>query len=778
MKPMEVTAHPVILSARRARRISFSEHNAPSHNEIPSGFVQGRLRRFAPQNDVRGSYEHAVDLQPEQLPLERKGALRWVALIALLLLGWWLRLVWLEAVPPGWRDDELIETFALSGQVLEGHFPIYFLDASGHEPLFHYLRAGVLALLGTNVLSGHLLSASFGLLAIALTYALARRLFGTAVAAPAALALAVSFWSLMYSRIGLRQISLPPFVLLVLYLLWTPWGRRRPMLGWAIPLGLMLGVSLYTYTASRVLLPLVMLFGLYLALFHCQRWRDCWRGYALALGIAVVVALPLALAIQGGRDAAAAQGIGADARVVELARPVWALLDGDPCPLWETAVGTLGMFHATGDPEALYNIPGRPVFNLFGGALFWLGVLICLLRWREARRFLLLLWLGLGLLPAMLSVPAASLSHSLVVQPLAYLLPVLAVVDAGRWLAARWKGNAARRAAVLAGLLLGGFLLSTAARDLGDYFLRWPADSLVRFLYRADYRQAARYLDAQTERADWAVGSLLMGPWDRLALQVDARRDDLAVRLFDPQRALVYTGDAGPSALLLTSFPALSPTMAQLVQEGAAGAPVHAPPLTLYRVAPPPERESLGRFENGLELVSVGWAGGELPAPGRQARLLLGWRVAGPLQLPPLPIVANPPPPGVYNGPRLAVFTHLLDAGGTLLTGDDGLWVDPLTLRPGDRFVQLHLLTLPADAPEAAMLEVGLYDPYTGERWPVQTEGSDRLLFDLHLTASPRVARELLRPGLSQEGEGHGQETGPSLVLSLGGQKLRSTSGR
>lgn len=653
---------------------------------------------------------------------------RWIVPISLLLMAWWLRLAWLERVPPGWRDDELIEIFALSGQVLEGHFPVYFLDASGHEPLFHYLRAGVLAVLGTNVLSGHVLSASFGLLAVALSYALARRLFGSAIAAPAALALAVSFWSLMYSRFSMRQVCLPPFVLLALYLLWTPFIRRQSTLSWSVPLGLTLGVSLYTYTASRVLAPLLVLFALYLALFHRDRWRDCWRGYALALAIALALALPLALAIQAGRDAAAAQGIGADARLVELARPVWALLDGDPRPLWETVVGTLGMFHATGDPEALYNIPGRPVFNLFGGALFWLGVLGCLIRWREPRRFLLLLWLAMGLLPTMVSVPAASLSHSLVAQPLVYLLPVLAAVDVGRWLRKLWRGGACRWPAALTGVLLLSFLLSTAGRDLRDYFLRWPADSLVRFLYRADYRDAARYLDAHTERKDWAVGSLLMGPWDRLALQVDARRDDLAVRLFDPQRALVYADGDGPSVVLLTSFPRLSATMAQFVQESPVDDPFLAPSLTLYTAAPPPAREPIGRFENGLELVSLAWEDGRLPSPGREAHLLLEWRVGESLQLPPMPVVANPPPPGVYNGPRLAVFTHLLDSEGAMLTGDDGLWVDPLTLRPGDRFVQLHLLALPENA-DAVALEVGLYDPYTGERWAV--EGSDYLLFNL-----------------------------------------------
>jgi hypothetical protein len=96
-------------------------------------------------------------------------------------------------------------------------------------------------------------------------------------------------------------------------------------------------------------------------------------------------------------------------------------------------------------------------------------------------------------------------------------------------------------------------------------------------------------------------------------------------------------------------------------------------------------------------------------------------------------IVANPPPPGVYSGPRLAVFTHLLASDGATIDGDDGLWVDPLTLRPGDRFLQAHYLVLPPDAPAGPYtLELGLYDPKTGKRWAVLSpEGhpaADRVL--------------------------------------------------
>jgi hypothetical protein len=90
--------------------------------------------------------------------------------------------------------------------------------------------------------------------------------------------------------------------------------------------------------------------------------------------------------------------------------------------------------------------------------------------------------------------------------------------------------------------------------------------------------------------------------------------------------------------------------------------------------------------------------------------------------------VANPPPPGVYSGPRLKVFAHLLTADGEQLTGDDGLWVDPLTLQPGDYFLQAHRFVLPAGAPAGPYgVRLGLYDPKPGEemRWDVLDDAGE-----------------------------------------------------
>ncbi|MCX7683490.1 MAG: glycosyltransferase family 39 protein, partial [Anaerolineae bacterium] len=623
---------------------------------------------------------------------------RWLA-VAVILLAWGLRLCYLEDVPPGWRDDELIDIHVLSGEVLEGRFPLYFSGASGHEPLYHYLHAGVHALWGFNVLSGHILSVACGTLTVALTFALARRLFGDTVAVLASLGVAMSMWSLMYSRMGLRHAGLPPLALLTLDMLWRKGtGYRQGV--WA---GIALTASLYTYTAARLLPVLIILFGLYLVLFHRERSGSFWRRALIALVLAGVLTLPMAIAIAQGRSEAAIRGIGADARLDELALPIHELRKGNPRPLLEYTLTTLGMFHATGDPEWLYNISNRPVFHPLSAALFWAGVAVSLYRWRQSRYFFALLWLGLGLLPAFLSIPAASLGHTIVAMPVVYMLVALVLSV----LAGDKPGGAGRRLWGLMRWGLVGLLIGVNAfRDLRDYFVVWPAADMVRFLYRADYRAASRYLDAHHGITDIAIGSGLMGPWDRLALQVDTQREDIAIRLFNPTRALVWTGSAEAALVLLTSWPQPSPEIAAFLvpDEATSSLPLG---LRLFRTAtPPPSNLQPVHFSNGLTLLAVH------PVPADEGRAFLStWRVDRPLDLPPMPIIAHPPPPGVYSGPRLVIFTHLLSAEGNFIAGDDWLWVDPLTLQPGDIFVQLHRLIPPSDAPAAHTFELGLYDP-------------------------------------------------------------------
>jgi hypothetical protein len=277
------------------------------------------------------------------------------------------------------------------------------------------------------------------------------------------------------------------------------------------------------------------------------------------------------------------------------------------------------------------------------------------------------------------------------------------------------RGSWGRTVAALA--ILGSYVVGNAARDIRDYFTVWPQRGMVRLLYHADYREAADYLDAHPELTDIAVGSALRGPWDRIALEVDLEGEGVAARLFNPERALVWSGGEGGSRVLLPAWPDASDSIGGFLGSGRDG----TPHLDLYELPIPPlsATSTVERpFRNGLSLTHVEWLEAGQAQPGQEAEVLTVWRVAQPLDLPPTAVVAHPPPPRTYTGPRLSVFAHLLDGEGRVLDEDDGLWVDPLTLRPGDRFIQVHRFDVPADGAGApAGVAVGLYDPKTNERW-------------------------------------------------------------
>jgi hypothetical protein len=359
-----------------------------------------------------------------------------------------------------------------------------------------------------------------------------------------------------------------------------------------------------------------------------------------------------------------------------------------------------------------------------------------------ASAFLLLWWLA-GITPGFLSVPAGSLSHTIVAQPAVYLLAALPLLPLSR-LGNRLKftsqdpvglrrptgssyaelifGHLLRQGRWLAAGAAVLLLASIGLRDLPDYFGEWPNRGMTRFLYRADLSNVAEYLAAHRSLTDFAITGLLAGPWDREALKLELAEEGIEPatirpRWYNPERVifLELAGEPSPPAF--------------------AGFPVGVTPIHGAKLTPLPGEQAGGYllsqveaargataetvcFRNGLCWLAADYD----PATGY---LELTWRVERPLELPPMPLISNPPPPGVYAGPRLYVFGQLLDEQGNFLAGDDGLWVDPLTLFPGDVFIQQHRPVLPVGT-QPATASFGLYDPMTGGR--IWTEdGRDHL---------------------------------------------------
>ena len=329
---------------------------------------------------------------------------------------------------------------------------------------------------------------------------------------------------------------------------------------------------------------------------------------------------------------------------------------------------------------------------------FWQGV------WQRRRPMadaqslssaFLLLWWFIGITPGFLSVPPASLGHTLLAQPAVFLLAALPLAVAG----GKWATGWGKWVTAVLSLLLVG---SVAGRDLPDYFVTWPERGMVRFLYRADIRELADYVNEMPEVTDFGVAGLLAGPWDRLALEIDLepeRQTAVSARWYNPARAILLQ----PAVSFYTDFAGASPYADwYTLSEVSVGA------FQLAGVSQTVDTGEAVCFVNGLCLVTAVYR------PVAQV-LEVGWWVSRELDLPDMPLISNPPPPGVYAGPRLAVFGQLWAGDGRFLAGDDGLWVDPTTLRPGDIFLQQHQPVLPAGE-RAEVMAVGLYDPMTGER--------------------------------------------------------------
>ncbi len=642
---------------------------------------------------------------------------RW-SLVALILLAWALRWVALMEAPPGWRDDDLIELYTFSKEIWESGPELYFAGASGHEPLYHTLRAPLLAAAGLNQASARWQASVFGTLAMLLTWAVGRRLFTREVGLLSGALVAVSFWALMYSRVAVRHIGVLPWMLLAIYWGWRVLQDAKPPR--LAPLGIIMGTAcaMLTYYAGRITPVLLAA-----ALIFVGAQKGRWQRYLLALAAGMALAAPMFWA--------AAHIPGADARVSELAVPLTELRNGNLQPLLQTTWTTLGMFHAQGDPEWLYNVANRPVFSYLGALIFYIGIATRLAHLTQANARMILLWLAAGIAPAFISLPPSSYGHTILALPAVYILTALPMKAAAR----RWAWTALP--------LIGITLAAVSARDLPDYFFKWSQHSMVQFLYRSDYRDLTRYLEAHPDIDNAVVGSFLYGSWDKVAVTTDLKRQDVRLRWVNPARALVDVGKTTRfySQDELQPAPAIRAyldTLAALDSpQGMQGYRLNLPAIPDHAILANVQGIPLETqpFERALQLRAV--ACEPNPAPGAESWCAMWWDVVGVLPLPTETLQPNPPPPGVYNGPRLSVFAHLTTDKGKMIVGDDGLWVDPYSLQIGDRFVQWHHFAAPADAlPGPYKLQLGLYDPLTGDRWKT-AEGADMLSVPLPGSDTP-----------------------------------------
>lgn len=620
----------------------------------------------------------------------------WLLLLLILLLAAALRYGGLVDVPPGIEHDEVAEVL-IAERILDGHHALFFEEAYGQEPFFMYLVAGALTVLGRNVMALRFVSASVGVLTVAAGIRLTRHLFGRRVAVIAAVGLGWMVWPVFWSRVGLRGMLLPLTLCLGLDALWEAYSGALPPYRSALGAGLWLGLSAYTYSASRGVPLLFFGWVALLGLIDRPRLRRRWRALVLACLVGALVALPLIVTI--------AQNDDIQTRVREVNTPLNALREGDVGPVLANVPRILGMFTVQGDATVRNNVPGRPVFpDPVWAGLFYLGVVAAFLRLRDARCALILVWLGTMVTPSLVTIEAPNFVRTLGAMPVVMILPAVGV----DWLVQRVEARGMRP---LAGLwaVLGVAALVNLAWTSWDYFVRWPEIPETEFVWQTDLRDVAGWLDVRPDLTDVTVGGLSNASMDEPSLQLMLDRRDLQPRWCDPGSPLSAGGGLViPNTDGWLAVPEVVPPNPDLLDVVEAhwgiGERVTAQRFSAYPLASVgDDREGLGAaFAGGVSLEEVFMPPPDRFTSGATVRLTSRWMA------------------GESVAPSLKVFVHLVDGEGAVRAQHDGLDCPSQFWQVGDLVLQRHDLQLPDDLPpDRYAIRMGIYDEETLDPYPL-----------------------------------------------------------
>ena len=648
---------------------------------------------------------------------------RWKLNGLLLLLltgvGAALRFFRLTQFPPGLHFDEAFHQVEAIG-VLNGYRPVYFAENMGMDPMHIYLVAVLYRLIGVSEIGGRIVSAIAGTLTLPALWWLAQELSAgwdqrlrTALSASSVLVLATLQWHITFSRTGIQPVLVPLLLTLTMGALWR--GLRTGHWGWFIVAGLSMGAGPYAYSASRFVPLLVVGLVLWLLAFERETLRSRWKGLLLSVAVSVVVFAPLGLyfykhpqwfTLRASQVTSATLGQGSGAAQA----------------LGENAVKTLASFTFRGDRDPIRNLPGRPALDLFQSLLFAAGIGLCLRNVRRPAYAAPLLWLGVMLLPTVLTEYAPHFGRSLGATPAVALLVGLGTATVWRGIGRFAASRADRTRSVVrsaAAVALCAGLIASAGGHIYSYFMRWGTSPDLYLPYDVSLFAASKAVRERVPEAEVYLSPISVGhpilrfmTWDRPGARSYDGRYSLVL---SPPRerpvdyVIVSTMDRRSLARLQDAYPG-----GTIVDRGVYEGEV--PYYQVYRV--PPGSEAHLAPQHTVEIVwddrieQFGYdLGKERYRPGEDIVLTTYWRSHVPME------------------EAYTVFTHLVgpgqdSAGGAVWAGSDhepgrGSYPTP-AWQPGEVIVDEFVLSIPADTPPGEYsLEVGFYQWHTLQRLPV-----------------------------------------------------------
>ncbi len=623
-------------------------------------------------------------------------------------------------VPGGLHYDEAAD--GLIGQsILHGHWRIFYPEFSGKEPLYMLVLGLGQVIWGETTQAVRLPAAFVGAATIAASwwafYALFRSVESQSRARRfawlAALGLGVSYWHFHLSRLGYRAISLPLVELLAFAALWTAIRTRR--FDWWVAAGLLNALILYTYLSARFAPLVLVAFGLYGLVFHRKQFLDYFkeqrRAVLVGAGVYLAGVAPMALYFVFNR-----RDFFDRANQVSIFQPLGEF----PGKLFNSLGQVAQLISLRGSDDLKYNLPGRALFDWPLALFVYGGLLLAIWRWRRPVYGFLLIWLGVMLLPALLTTEANQPLRLGGAVPALFGLWAVGAVESWQWLSQKAKWGRWVGAVGLAGLLL-----FASVSTWQGYFDNWGKRPDLYYAFDQDYIDFARLTVADGRQQPGVVPVVVtesvlhptmvfLEPTLKEARWLDLNRSLILPReLFEqnPPPAVDYF--AGVRYLQNFKLPTfweewLRPNQLRVLPLAGYGGPGGAvyryqPTKTLTLSDLPIQVRTCGdlNFDDNIRLL-----GYRMRQEGRNLQIDLFWQ-------------AQRATPDDFR-----MFVHLVGQAGSpdVLGIGDGNGAYSQAWRRGDVIIGHHEISLEPKVtlPGRYLLEVGLYNTTTLKRMPIR----------------------------------------------------------
>ena len=392
-----------------------------------------------------------------------------ILLFAAVILIIFYRTYQLDTVPPEMTSDHAEKLMDIQ-DVLDGQWSIFFQRNTGREAFQFYWTILVMKLFHTGIsfISLKIGMVAAGLLTLPYLYLIAKEFWNKRVAFLALILAGFAFWPNVISRVGLRFALYPLFTAPALYYLLKGLknGTRNDFI-WA---GIAIGIGLHGYSPYRAV-PILLVFGVFLFILHRRNrpnWEKALFGTIMMGVTSTIVAIPLIRYAIHHPDVFTYR---LATRLGEVERP----FPGNPFVIFlDNVKNAMLMFGVNDGNTWLHSITYRPALDVITAALFYLGMVLLIVRYVQKRNWLdlfMVLSVPVLMLPSILSI-AFPEENPVLNRTAGAIIPVYLIIALclDGFLAALERMVKGRLGKVVAFLIAAGLIFGSARQNYDFLF--------------------------------------------------------------------------------------------------------------------------------------------------------------------------------------------------------------------------------------------------------------------------------------------------------------------